>query len=91
MTKVINLIGSPNRVLVRREINPASVLMPAGYTDKSNYRATLVLCGRCPNFPELQPGQYVECQFGGSQPVQHHGETLHIIPAFDVLGILTDE
>ncbi len=87
MTKVIKLIGSPNRVMIRREVKPAGVLLPEGFIDKSNYRARIVLCGRCPNYPELSVGATVLCQFGGAQPVQHYGETLYIIPVMDILAV----
>lgn len=88
MTKIINIIGSPDRVLIRREPPESTLAHPADYTDRAPYTAQVVMLGRMVKYLELQPGQRVLVQYGGAQPCQHDGETLHLIPAFDILAIL---
>lgn len=88
MKNILQIIGSPDRVLVRREPRETTMAMPEGWTDRDPYFAQVVMLGRMVRCTELQIGQRVIVKYGGAQPVQHGGETLWLIPAFDILAIV---
>lgn len=86
MKKILQIIGTPDRVLVRREPRETSLAMPT-HTDRASYTAQIVMLGRMVRYPELRVGQRVFVKYGGAQPCHHNGETLYLIPAFDILAI----